>query len=372
MNALTVDPIVAAPAAPSPARRIPRALLAGGAALLLAAAGVAWIVSPASSESTDNAYLRADSTVISSRIGGQIAEMLVHDNQQVRVGQPLVRIDDREFAARLAAAQAAMHDADAGVAAARAALVSHGAENRLADADVAVARTAIASSEAEQRRAEADKARFEALVQRGFATRRDAERMSAVAAGAGAQARHDVASLAATRDRGAVTAARRATLEAELERALAGAERARAALDLAKQDRGYTLVRAPVSGVVGNRQSQAGDYVQPGTRLLTIVPSRGLYVVANFKETQTRRMLVGQTARVKVDALDGAPLEGRIESFAPASGSEFSLLPFEPGSGNFTKIVQRVPVRIVLDPAQPRLARLRPGLSTTVEVRLDR
>ncbi len=372
MNAIAVDSIVAAPTGPSPRRRVPRALVAGGAALLLGAAGVVWIVSPASHESTDNAYLRADSTVVSSRIGGQIAEMLVRDNQQVRVGDPLVRIDDREFAARFAAAEAAVHDADAGVGAARAALASHVAENRLADADVAVARTAIASSEAELRRAEADNDRFEALVGRGFATRRDAERVNAAAADARAKAQHDLASLAATRDRATVTAVRRASLEAELARALAGAERARAALSLAEQDRGYTLVRAPVSGTVGNRQAQPGDVVQSGTRLLTLVPGQGLYVVANFKETQTRRMLVGQKARVKVDALGGDALTGHVESFAPASGSEFSLLPFEPGSGNFTKIVQRVPVRVVLDPGQPNLARLRPGLSTTVEIALDR
>ncbi|MBY8823826.1 HlyD family secretion protein [Sphingomonas colocasiae] len=370
MNALTAEPIVAAPVADAPPRRVPRPLVAGGAALLLAAAGVAWILSPASREATDNAYLRADSTMVSSRIGGQITTVLVRDNQQVRAGDPLVRIDDREFAARLAAADAAVHDADAGVAAARAALASHVAENRLADADIAVARTAIASSDAERRRAEADNDRFAALMQRGFATRRDAERVSAAAADARARAQHDIASLAATRDRATVTATRRAGLQADLERALAGAERARAARSLAEQDRGYTLVRAPVSGIVGNRQAQPGDFVQPGTRLLTLVPNQGLYVVANFKETQTRRMLVGQTARVKVDALGGDALTGRVESFAPASGSEFSLLPFEPGSGNFTKIVQRVPVRIVLDAGQRDLARLRPGLSTTVEVAL--
>jgi len=372
VNAIAVDPIVAAPDAPSPRRRPPRALVAAGAALLLGGAGVAWILSPASREATDNAYLRADSTIVSSRIGGQIAEILVRDNQQVGAGDPLVRIDDREFTARFDAAQAAVHDADAGVAAARAALASHVAENRLADADIAVARTAIASSDAELRRAEADDARFEALLGRGFATRRDAERVSAAVADARAKAQHDRASLAATRDRATVTAVRRASLEADLARALAGAERARATLRLAEQDRGYTLVRAPVSGTVGNRQAQPGDFVQPGTRLLTLVPGQGLYVVANFKEAQTRHMLVGQSARVKVDALDGDALTGRVESFAPASGSEFSLLPFEPGTGNFTKIVQRVPVRVALDPGQPALARLRPGLSTTVEVRLNR
>src|SRR6185312_1535134 len=144
----------------------------------------------------------------------------------------------------------------------------------------------------------------------------------------------------------------------------------KAALDLAKQDQGWTVIRAPIDGVVGDRQAEAGDYVQPGTRLLTLVPLNAVYVTANFKETQIARMLPGQAARIKVDALPGVTLKGEVDSFAPGSGSQFSLLPFEPGTGNFTKIVQRVPVRIRLDPAQPALAKLRPGLSTTVTVRL--
>ena len=131
------------------------------------------------------------------------------------------------------------------------------------------------------------------------------------------------------------------------------------------------MIRAPIDGVVGDRQVEPGDYVQPGTRLLTIVPMNALYVTANFKETQVSRMTIGQRAVIKVDALPGEALKGEVESFAPGSGSQFSLLPFEPGTGNFTKIVQRVPVRIRLDPGQAGLERLRPGLSTTVKVRLN-
>jgi membrane fusion protein (multidrug efflux system) len=115
---------------------------------------------------------------------------------------------------------------------------------------------------------------------------------------------------------------------------------------------------------------EPGDYVQPGTRLMTLAPLRALYVTANFKETQVARMLVGQSATIKVDALPGRVLTGHVESFAPGTGSEFALLPFEPGTGNFTKVVQRVPVRIALDPGQAGLERLRPGLSSTVTVRL--
>ncbi|MGO4776009.1 HlyD family efflux transporter periplasmic adaptor subunit, partial [Lysobacter sp. 2RAB21] len=133
----------------------------------------------------------------------------------------------------------------------------------------------------------------------------------------------------------------------------------------------HTLIRAPIDGVVADRQIEQGDYVQPGTRVMSIVPLGALYVVANFKETQTARMTVGQRASIEVDALPGTVLNGRIDSFAPGSGSQFSLLPFEPGTGNFTKIVQRVPVRIRFDADQPELARLRPGLSSTVSVRLE-
>jgi len=127
-----------------------------------------------------------------------------------------------------------------------------------------------------------------------------------------------------------------------------------------------------VSGVVGDKQAQLGEYVQPGTRLMTIVPMDTVYVVANFKETQTARMLVGQPAEIRVDALPGATLQGEVESFAPGSGSEFSLLPYEPANGNFTRIVQRVPVRIRLLPHQDGLDRLRPGLSANVRVWFSR
>jgi membrane fusion protein (multidrug efflux system) len=166
-----------------------------------------------------------------------------------------------------------------------------------------------------------------------------------------------------------VTRAKEPILAAQVQAAEANAAKARAALALAKLDRGHTLVTAPIDGVVGNRRIQVGDYVQPGSRLLTVVPVKSIYVTANFKETQTREMRPGQKAEVYVDAL-GQTLTGTVESLAPGSGSEFTLLPFEPGSGNFTKIVQRVGVRIRLDPGQAALAQLRPGLSVTAKVRL--
>jgi len=181
-----------------------------------------------------------------------------------------------------------------------------------------------------------------------------------------------LAMLNVSRESQQVTLAKRATLQAALQKAQAVVEAAQAALDLTLQDQRNSLVRAPVDGVVGNRQVQQGDYVQPGSRLLTLVPLQALYVTANFKETQTAKMRPGERATVKIDALPQHALSGVVESLAPGSGSQFSLLPFEPGTGNFTKIVQRVPVRIRFDEGQPGLEVLRPGLSVTARVALNR
>lgn len=349
---------------------LPRnALVMGGIALVVALIGIWWLVLPRSSESTDNAYLRADSTNVAARIGGQVTGVLVRDNQAVRAGQPLIRLDVQDYEARFAAAQAAVADATAGVAEAAAALAGLAADERLALARARAAGTGISSADAEYARALADRNRYESLAARGFATRRDAERIRAAAIGAAAGAERSRADLGVTTQETSVTRARRPVLAARLQAARAEVSKARAALVLARQDRDRAVVVAPVSGIVGNRQVQVGDVVQPGSRLLTIVPTDALYVIANFKETQTREMRVGQAVTIDVDALGGDPLHGVVESFAPGSGSEFTLLPFEPGSGNFTKIVQRIAVRIRLNHnATNSAADLRPGLSVTAKV----
>ena len=341
------------------------------AALIVAAAGAFWIAAPKRSVSTDNAYLQADSSVVAPKVRGLVAEVLVQHDQHVHRGDPLVRIDAEEFDAKVASAAAALQNARSGVAAASAALAALDAEERLAGSSVRAAQTSIRSFDAQRALAEADSRRYDALVVSGAVARRDAEQFHAAAVTAQANADHSRAEFAVSRDQASVTRAKRLTLQASLAQAEAAVASAKAALDLARQDQTNTLVRAPIDGVVGDRQVEPGDYVQPGTRLLTVVPLDALYVIANFKETQTGRMVVGQTASVEVDALPGQDLKGRVESFAPGSGSQFSLLPFEPGTGNFTKIVQRVPVRIRFEAGQPVLARLRPGLSSTVTVRLD-
>lgn len=371
MNALA-EPLIAAETptteAPAPRRRKP--LIAAAVAIAIAAIGALWLLMPRTSESTDNAYLHADTASVAPRVGGQVSEVLVRENQLVRAGDPLVRIDVRDFTAREASAEAEVADADSVVASARAALAAVGSEKSLAAAQVTAAGTSIAAAEAEYARAAADSARYEELGRRGFATRRDIERLEAAKVNAAAALRRARADTGVAGEQAAVVSAKTPVLMANLAQAQAAAAGARADLLLARQQRGYTTITAPFEGTIGNRQVQVGDFVQSGSRLFTLVPRNGLYVVANFKETQTGHMRVGQRVRMKVDALGGEELTGRVESFAPGSGSEFTLLPFEPGSGNFTKIVQRVPVRIRLDPGQAALAMLRPGLSVTAKVQI--
>jgi membrane fusion protein (multidrug efflux system) len=340
------------------------------AAIALAAGGVIYIALPKGSESTDAAYLQADSAVVAPRVRGLVAEVLVDHDQAVKSGDPLVRIDPEEFDARVASAQADVQTAQAQVQAAEAAFVTLAADERLAASNVRAAETSIQSADAQSVRAQADRVRYDNLITSGAVAKRDADLYRAAAISARSDADHSRAALDVSRNQAASTAARRATLAAGQAQAQAGLARARAALELARQDQAHAVIRAPMAGVVGDRQVEVGDYVQPGTRLLTLVPVHALYVTANFKETQVSRMLVGQKAVVRVDALPGRSLTGRVESFAPGSGSQFSLLPFEPGTGNFTKIVQRVPVRIALDRGQNGLAHLRPGLSSTVTVKL--
>ena len=348
----------------------PRTALAVGGAIVLAVAGAAYLAAPKATVSTDAAYVQADSSTIAPKVRGLVSEVLVAHNQVVKRGDPLVRIDPEEFDARVASANADLRNAEAAVAAARAALVSLDAEKQLAASNVRAAQTSIRAADAQNVQAQADQARFDALLNSGAVARRDVERYRAAAVTAQSTAERSRAEFDVSRNQASVTTAKRASLIAAQAQAEAAVARAQAALDLARQDQAHTLIRAPIDGVVGDRQAEPGDYVQPGTRLLTVVPMRALYVVANFKETQVSRMVVGQSATIKVDALDGPALKGSVESFAPGSGSQFSLLPFEPGTGNFTKIVQRVPVRIRIDPGQRGLERLRPGLSTTVTVRL--
>lgn len=349
-----------------------KGVIAVGAAVLLAVAGVAYIVSPARSVTTDDAYLQADSSTIAPKVRGLVSEVLVKDNQPVKRGEPLVRIDAEEFDAKAASARADLQNAEAAVAAADAALVSLSAEEQLAVSNIRAAESSLNSANAQRDRAASDRQRYENLLHTGAVSQRDVDTFKATAISAQADVERNTAILDVNRHQATVTNAKRQTLRANLAQAQAAVARARAALNLAIQDQTHSLIVAPVDGIVADRQVQQGDYVQPGSRLMTVVPLHTLYVVANFKETQTARMQVNQPVSIEVDALPGVELKGLVESFAPGSGSQFSLLPFEPGTGNFTKIVQRIPVRIRFLDGQSDMTALRPGLSTTVTVRLAR
>ncbi|QJE74517.1 HlyD family secretion protein [Aerophototrophica crusticola] len=305
-------------------------------------------------ESTDNAYVQADITTISPRVEGYVAAVPVVDNQPIRAGDVLASIDDRDFRARVDQARAR-------IAAQEAAIANIDSRLSLEQALINRAEADVASAQADLNRAEADRKRYAALAGRDFASQQTLSNTVADAEKAQAALRRAQAALVAERDQVAV-------LETEKARARATLAELKAALSLAENDLEKTVIRAPVDGVVGNQAARVGQYVRPGTQLMAVVPVQAAYVTANFKETQIEGLRVGQKVTVAVDAFPDLKAEGRIESLSPASGAQFSLLPPENATGNFTKIVQRVPVRVSLPQDGPLAGLLRPGLSVVVEV----
>ncbi|MET0546262.1 MAG: HlyD family secretion protein, partial [Caulobacterales bacterium] len=295
-----------------------------------------------------------DSVVISPKIAGYVMGVAVGDNQSVAAGQALVSIDPRPYRAALDSALADLAQRKADLAHALA-----GREQSKADIEAFAAQVSVANANAIVARKDAQ--RFDQLVESGIVTAQRRDRAAAERDAAHGTVRAAVANARASR-------VRLSASEAEIAQARAGLAAAEAAVQSAQADFDGVNITSPIAGVVGDRSVRTGQYVQPGTRLLTVVPLQSLYLVANFKETQMRRMRPGQHARIRVDALDGPKIKGVVDSLAPGTGSQFALLPPENATGNFTKIVQRVPVRIrlLLTPAQA--ARLRPGLSAEVEV----
>jgi membrane fusion protein, multidrug efflux system len=305
-------------------------------------------------QSTDDAYVASDVSVISPKVEGYLKKVRVADNQHVAAGAVLFVIDDRDFAAKVAQAEAAVATEEAAVA-------TFGSRLDLQQAMIAQAEATLQSAEADLTRTQQDYKRYSALLTTDFASRQRFEQAQADARKAEAETAKSQAALAAAKSELQVLRSQRQEEAARL-------QQARANLQLAKNDLDNTVIRAPVSGIAGNRAGQIGQYVKPGTELLSLVPLPRVYVTANFKETQLTRMRPGQRAEVAVDAYPDHVLAGRIDSFAPASGAEFSLLPPDNATGNFTKIVQRVPIRIALPPGGPLARLLRPGLSVTVTV----
>ena len=331
------------------------------AATLLIVAGIAWYgydwwTVGRFLESTDDAYVGADVTAMAPKVAGFITEVAVIDNQPVHTGDLLIRLDDRDYRAALVRAEAV-------VAGQQATLANLDATARLQQALIAEARAAVWAADAETIRAHDDQARFQLLTKTAAASvqtfqKADADYKQALAGGDRTRAALD-----ATERQLDVIATRKQQTNAELDAALADRDTARLNL-------GHTELRAPFDGSVGNRSARTGAYAAAGAPLLAIVPARGLWVDANFKENQLARILPGQAATVRADVLPDEVLHGHVASLSPATGAQFSVLPAENATGNFTKIVQRVPVRILLEGDASVLGRLRPGLSVLAEVRL--
>jgi membrane fusion protein (multidrug efflux system) len=324
-------------------------------ALLIGVAWAAWWwINGRFIESTDDAYLQADSISVAPKISGYVGEVLVADNQTVKRGDVLVRLDARKY-------QAISDEASATIAARNADLAKAQADLVQQDSTIAEARAQLQGAEADARHAQTEVARYAPLARSGA----EPEERLAQLNNQLAQARSTVAAKqAALRS----SETRYGTLQAQLKQAQAQLGVAKASEAQSQLDVDDAVIRSPLDGRVADRGVRVGQYVQPGTRLLTVVPVNSIYLTANYKETQIGDMRAGQTVTVHVDALPGHALNGHIDSLAPGTGAQFALLPPSNATGNFTKIVQRVPVRIALDVTDEMRTGLVPGLSATVEV----
>jgi membrane fusion protein, multidrug efflux system len=328
---------------------IKRLLMAGTAVALLA--GVAWYgwdywTVGRYLVSTDDAYVKADNTTIAPKVSGYLHEVLVGDNERVTTGQVLARIDDRDF-------NVALEQAKADVAAAEAAVASKRAQLDVQQAVIEAAKATVEVDTATHTFALQENKRYTDLATTGYGSVQNAQAAQSRNAGAQAAILRDTANLASALKQVEL-------LKAEIAQATAAAARASALQRQAELNLGYTTITAPIDGIVGNRTLRTGQFVQAGTQLMSLVPAIGAYVIANFKETQLTAVRKGQPVDIAVDMFPGQKVHGHVDSLAPASGQEFALLPPDNATGNFTKVVQRIPVKIALDTTS---IELRPGMS---------
>jgi membrane fusion protein, multidrug efflux system len=353
---------VATAAAPAAVPKLNfRKLLLTGAALAVVA-GAAWYgwdywTVGRYQVATDDAYVRADSTTIAPKVAGYLLQVLVKDNERVRTGQVLARIDDRDF-------KVALDQAVADVAAARATIASKQAQLDVQQAVINAAKATLDVDRAVVTFAAQENKRYTDLASTGYGSVQNAQQAQSRSAGAGATLTRDEANLASAEKQVDL-------LKAEIVQAGAALARAQALQHQAELNLGYTTITAPIDGVVGNRTLRVGQFVQAGTQLMSVVPTAGAYVVANYKETQLTDVHEGQAVAIAVDMFPGQVVHGHVDSIAPASGQEFALLPPDNATGNFTKVVQRIPVRIALDAPANSSIELRPGMSVipTIETR---
>ena len=343
--------------------RLRRALLATAAVAVLSGAsfyGYDYATVGRFLVSTDDAYVKADNTTIAPKVSGYLTQVMVGDNERVGAGAALARIDDRDF--RVALAQA-----KADVAAAQAAIASKQAQLDAQQAVIDAARATLDVDKAQLTFAEQENKRYSDLATSGYGSLQNAQQAQSRISSAQATLQRDTANLASALKQVDL-------LKADISEATAQAARAEAAQAQAELNLTYATISAPIDGVVGNRTLRVGQFVQAGTQLMSVVPVNGAYVIANFKETQLTNVHKGQTVDIKVDMFPGKVVHGHVDSLAPASGQEFALLPPDNATGNFTKVVQRIPVKIVLDATSNETIDLRPGMSVipTIETHGNR
>src|ERR1700730_3499088 len=338
-----------------------RKLLTAGAALVVLAGAVNygwdyWTVGQYL-VSTDDAYVKADSTTVAPKISGYLREVLVGDNERVKAGEVLARVDERDF-------RVALDEAKSDVAAANAAIASKQAQLEVQQAVIDAAKATVDVDKATLTFAAQENKRYTDLASSGYGSVQNAQQAQSHIAGAQATIQRDTANLASALKQVDL-------LKAEIAQANATLAHAEAVQSQAELNLDYTSIVAPIDGVVGNRTLRTGQFVQAGTQLMSVVPVAGAYVVANFKETQLTDVHEGQTVDIAVDMFPGQIVHGRVDSIAPASGQEFALLPPDNATGNFTKVVQRIPVKIALNRDNNSPVELRPGMSVipTIETR---
>lgn len=342
-----------------PARKnwLRRALMGTAAVVVLVGAGYFgehyWTVGRFE-VSTDDAYVQADNVTIAPRVSGYLSEVLVEDNQPVKAGQVLARVDDRDY-------RVALEQAKADVAAARATIESRQAAIDTQQSIIEAAKATVAVDQANETFAGQERQRYTDLATSGFGSVQNAQQAIAHIAAAKASVERDNAALN--------SAIKQVKLQkAELAQAEAALAHQQSVQDQAELNLSYTTVASPADGVIGNRTLRVGQYVQAGTQLMSVVPAADAYIVANYKETQLTNVHNGQSVDIEVDMFPGRVYHGRVDSLAPASGQTFALLPPDNATGNFTKVVQRIPVKIKLDPDSAHLDDLRPGMSVSPSI----
>jgi membrane fusion protein (multidrug efflux system) len=314
-----------------------------------------WMMERQNFESTDNAYLKANQVLITPLVNGTVTQLLMEDNQAVKQGDLLAVIDDRDYQAKLMVAEAQVAEELAHVQRLH-------ANKNTQHANIASADAAVSVVEAKRQQLNQDLKRFNALIERGSAPRQSLDKIESESKQATAELRGSQA--AATAQQKQLSG-----FDSEIAEAEARVKQAQAQVALAKLDVEHTQIRAPFTGVIGHKGVQIGSHVQTGMALAYLMETSKIWTEANFKETQLQDMKIGQSVDIHVDAYPELKFTGKVASFSPASGSEFSILPSENATGNFTKIVRRVPVKIEFD-TNTDTALLKSGLSVTVKVRV--